>query len=464
MISNNKYLKRLVRTYSNVMVNERKIAEMAEEAANLKPEDVGIDITDLEKSADVILKSLKKLGINVSKMSDEDLVFYILNLYNKIGGVPDVLSDKVSVILANKLKAANHDIEAYRYSYGKHNKLFSSNSIYRKVMQALAMAGIFFEISPFTKLNAANVTSYIANNPKVVESVIEASLLAGKTSKEGDVIVYAPDRHVQQLPPYAGPCVNQIKSVVKSKVGDALYDIYSRFEEAGALTPLPQNDSLDVTTRLALRIFWGARIMYREFINKGPQSFDKILGSDERTEIATQYIVFATMAYNILSKLDYATLGVEPAQRTKLIQDLMAGKYDVKFKNNKNEIVHKFSRNLIIQMHDSDIEFEIRLHEIEVLGLGQVNSEIRDKLMKDKVAITQVEKSPLYDFYIVLPVLVTKDSMGSVHEVAFKIRCDLVIYGVQTAGTSQANANATSAPLRRRKIRLFRRKRKYDWM
>jgi hypothetical protein len=461
----NRYLRRLIRAYSEAVIDDRTLVKIVEKAATVTPEDIGID----KQVANTIIEAYKKLGIDVNRIPDELLAYHVLNLYGQLGGLSDAISDKTykkaAVAIGAKLKSIEHEHSVYRYGYDKSNRVFSSNAILNKIMRALAMGGVFFQSLPFfNQLKAEDIASYIANNPQAVVSVIETTLtsnpISTPTSKEGVIAKYTPDQPVEKLPAYAKPAVDRIKS----KAGSVLPEIYYRFREAGALMDLPKNDTLDISTRLALRIFWSAKILYNKFVRAGKVSFDTLLDQDEKTEMATQHIVFAAMSYNILRKLDYTALGMTSEQVKNLVDDLQKGKYDIKFKNQNNTVIRSFSRNMLIQMLDSDIEFEIMLHEMEVLGLGQISSEIKEQLIKDKVAITPVQGLPFYDLYVILPVTVVTDSMNPVHEVAFKIRCDLAVYGIQPHGASQASININSAPFRYNKTRLFRKKKKYDWM
>ncbi len=451
----NRYLRKLVATYSELATDE------------LKTDDT------VEQAADVVLESFNQLGININEMPDEVLMYYILKLYGQLSGASNTISsreyEKAAVKLAQELESTEFNRKGHRHSYDKYSRSFFSGNPINKVMKALAVAGMFFKSLPIAKLNAAEVNSYIANNPKVVVSIIEKSLIEQSLSadtirKGGSIIKYSSEEYVQNLPPYAAPAVTRIKSTIESKAKTSVYEIYKRFEEAGALTPLPKNDSLDVTTRLSLRIYWSAKHIYRKFLNKGVISFDKILDADERTKIATQYIVFSAFAYNILGKLDYASLNMKTEQIKELLDDLRAGMYEIRFKDKDYKTVHRFSQKMLIQMLNSNIDFEIEMHEIEVLGLGQVNHEINGQLNQHKVAIALVKGKPFYDLYVVLPTVLTQDAMSPVHEVAFRIRCSIILDAVNPANVSQANLNTDSAQFRYQKARLFRRKKKYDWM
>jgi hypothetical protein len=451
----NRYLRKLVVTYSGLATDVHETDDTVKQAAA------------------VVYESFNQLGIDINKMPNEVLMYHILNLYGQLSGSSDTISpkeyEKASVKIAQQLKSTEFNYKSYGHSYDKHNRSFSSNNSLKKIMKAIVLASTFLKSLLFPKLNAAEVNSYIASNPEVVVSVIEKSLieqslLTDTTRKEGGIIKYRPEEYVQNLPPHVAPAVTRIKSTIESKAKTWAHEIYKRFEEAGALTPLPQNDSLDVTTRLSLRIYWSAKYLYRQFLNKGRIPFDKILEADEKTEIATQYIVFSAFAYNILSKLDYTLHNMETEQIKGLIHDLRYGMYDVKFKNKNNETVHRFSQTMLIQMLNSDMEFEIVMHEIEILGLEQVDHGIKGQLNNHKVAIGLVEGKPFYDLYVVLPTTITQDAMNPVHEVVFRIRCSLTVEGVKPANISRTNLNMGPAQLRDKKTSLFRRKKKYDWM
>jgi hypothetical protein len=455
----NRYLSRLVKTYSEVILDERKIDEIAEEVATMTPEELGIDEVDLNKAAAVIVKANEKASIDTDSMSAEELIYEALTLLGRVRGVSNTMdeieNEKAAAIMGIKLENSALNQSRYRKDYNRRNMSFYSKNNLSKVRTALLMGIALLNVKLSGLLNAADVVTYIANNPTAVEKVIRKELDTDTLRKEGVVIRYA------QVPSPYRPAIDRIKSRLSNK----LPEIYSRFREAGALTPLPENDSLDIKTRLSLRIYMGAKTLYNKFSKRGaPVSFDEILASDEKTEIATQYVVFAAIAYNVLDRLDYASLGVRNQQITELVNDLHAGEYDVKFKDDANVVIQSFGRNMIIEMLNSDIGFEIRLHEIKVLGFGEVSGEIKDKLTKDKAAIALVKGTPLYDIYVVLPVLVTHDSMSPVHEVVFRIRCDLSVYGTQQSSVSQANANTNSSPFRRKRARPFSRKKKYDWM
>jgi len=458
----NLYLRRLVRTYSDVVMDGQKISEIAEKAATLKPEKIGIREEDLNKAAARVIEASKELGIDLNKMSDEELMFFLLSLFKNLEEATHTMRDellaKSAAALAEELKKLDNNLSRYRSS--RRNRAFSSIQTFSKVTTAIAMIPAFLSTLLGGKLDAARAISKMANNPKAVEAVVEKTVLENITPKDS-VIRYLKDvKSEESFIETIKPALEEIKKAG----GASLYEHYDRFLEAGALMPLSKKDTIEPSTRIALRLYKSAKIIYNKFRNKDAVQFDTLLYSDEKTEIATQHIVFAAMAYNILSKIDYAALGMTPAQINDLIHDLRAGMYDVKFKNDNNTTISSFSRNILIQMLNSDIEFEIRLNEMEVLGLGQVNNEIREQLMKDKVAITLVRGTPLYDLYVVLPVLVTQNSMSPIHKVAFRIRCDLAVYGVEPTGVSQANPTTNSAPLRYKKARLFRRKKKYDWL
>jgi hypothetical protein len=372
----------------------------------------------------------------------------------------DELLEKSAIALAEELKKIEHNPSVYRHSYSKSNRPFSSIKNFSKLTTAIAMIPTFLSTLLSGKLNAAKVISQMANNPTVVEMAVEKTVLENITPKDSVIkyrTVVNPEKSLIET-------IKPALEAIKKAGGTSLYEKYNLFTDAGALMPLSEKDTLDPDTRIAFRVYKSAKIIYNKFRNKDAVPFDTLLYSDGKTEIATQYVVFAAMAYNILSKIDYAALGMTPAQVNDLIHDLRAGMYDVKFKNANNETIHRFSTNMLVQMLNSDIEFDIRLHEIEVLGFGQVNSETREKITRSKVAIELVKGKPIYDFYIVLPVSVSEGSMYPIHEVVFRIRCDLVINGVQPAGISQSNPNINSAPFRYKKERLFRRKKKYDWM
>ena len=460
----NLYIKRLVRTYGTIILDEHQIDKIAKESATLTPEDIGIKQELLNKAAARIEQALRESGIDPNRMTNEELMLFLLDMFKNLGEIPSTISDelleKSAIALAEELKKIEHNRSGYTHGYGRSNRPFSSIKNFSKLTTAITMIPTFLSTLLGGKLNAAKVISQMANNPTVVEMAVEKTVLENIMPKDSLIRYRKEVKPEKSLIETIRPALEEIRKYG----GTSLYEKYNHFTDAGALMPLPEKDTLDPETRIAFRLYKSAKIIYNKFRNKDAVPFDTLLYSDEKTEIATQYVVFAAMAYNILSKLDYAALGMTPAQINDLIHDLRVGMYDVKFKNDNNTTISSFSRNILIQMLNSDIEFEIRLNEMKVLGLGQVNNEIREQLMKYKVAVALVKGTPLYDIYVVLPVLVTHDSMNPVHEVVFRIRCDLSVYGTQQSSVSQANANTNSSPFRRKRARPFGRKKKYDWM
>jgi hypothetical protein len=262
----------------------------------------------------------------------------------------DELLEKSAIALAEELKKIEHNPSVYRHSYSKSNRPFSSIKNFSKLTTAIAMIPTFLSTLLSGKLNAAKVISQMANNPTVVEMAVEKTVLENIMPKDSLI------RYRKEVKPEK-PLIETIKPAleeIKKAGGTSLYEKYNLFTDAGALMPLSEKDTLDPDTRIAFRLYKSAKIIYNKFRNKDAVPFDTLLYSDGKTEIATQYVVFAAMAYNILSKIDYAALGMTPAQVNDLIHDLRAGMYDVKFKNANNETIHRFSTNMLVQMLNSD--------------------------------------------------------------------------------------------------------------
>jgi len=322
----NQYLRRLVRTYSRVMLDEYQIDEIAEKAATLTPEEVGIKKADLSKATSVVVQSFEAAGIDINSMSSEELMEHLLTLYENLGGGFGVMGAKAhedtAVALATELEVMEHNRSRYRHGYDKSNRSFSSGNPFKKVSKAMTMIVIFLESLPSLKLNAAEVTSYIANNPTAIERIIEKTVTEDITPKDS-IIKYRKDvRPEKSLIETIRPALEQIK-----KAGhNSLYITYNQFTDAGALTPLPIGDTLEPSTRIALRLYKSAKIIYNNFTGKGAVKFD-ILLSDEKTKMATQYIVFAAMAHNILGQLDYTLHGLSPDEITELRQEIRTGQY-----------------------------------------------------------------------------------------------------------------------------------------
>jgi hypothetical protein len=179
--------------------------------------------------------------------------------------------------------------------------------------------------------------------------------------------------------------------------------------------------------------------------------------------MATQHIVFAAIAYNILDQLDYKGKGLNPDQIKQLIQELHDGKYEVKLKDNKIVIDTKNDTTF-------DLEFILTLYEIQVMGVQQARSRLQDSeyrnLTKYKSTIAPVENAPLYDIYVVLPVLVQEGTMNPVHEVAFRIRCSLELNSYVNAHSqfSHVRPILNRSQVRKKNNRLFGKKKKYEWM
>ncbi len=456
----NRYLRRLVRTYSEVVIDEAKIDEIAEKAAALRPEAVGIRKADLAKVATEVIEAFEKAGIDIDSMPSDVLMSHILNLFENIDGKANIMSDEVhenaSVALGTELELMNNNRSRYRHGYGKSNRSFSSNDTFNKVMKALAMAGIFWSSLPFTNLNASEAISHAANNPETIERIIEKTVLENTTSKDS-VIKYRKniehdDSIIEKIKPAFNPNVSEI---------------YTLFVDAGAVMPLPENDTLDAPTRIAYRITKSAKIIYNKYRRSGDVRFDTLL-EKEGTEIAARHIVFAAIAYNVLHQIDYGAHKLTPAQIEQLMQELYTGKYEVDLKNDDKTIV-------INTTGDIDMEFRITTHSIEVVGGADAvsrmeNSQYRDIVLANfkayKCAIVPV-KGPIYDIYVLLPVPIKKqDGTYYIHEIAFKVRCDLEVYSYMqsSSGLSLIQPTSRVSQLRNRRTQLFRRKKKYDWM
>jgi len=313
-----------------------------------------------------------------------------------------------------------------------------------------------------SKLNAARVISQMANNPTVVEMAVEKTVLENIMPKDS-VIRYRKDVKLEKtLIETLRPALEEIKKAG----GNSLYTKYKRFLDTGALMPLPEKDTLDPSTRIAFRLYKSAKIIYNKFRNRDAVSFDKLL-SDEKTEIATQHIVFAAISYNILDQLDYKSHDLSPDQVKQLKQELHAGKYEVKIKDNKI-VINTLNDTL-------DIEFIITLHEIQVMGIDHAhkilaNNQYYDILIRNlntyKSTIAPVERTNLYDIYVVLPVIVQEGTMHPIHEVAFRIRCSLEVYSYakDASGLSLVRPIISMSQLRNKNKRLFGKKKKYEWM
>lgn len=463
----NRYLRRLVRTYSEVVIDEAKIDEIAEKAAALRPEAVGIRKADLAKVATEVIEAFEKAGIDIDSMPSDVLMSHILNLFENIDGKANIMSDEVhenaSVALGTELELMNNNRSGYRHGYGKSNRSFSSNDTFNKVMKALAMAGIFWSSLPFTNLNASEAISHAANNPETIERIIEKTMLENTTSKDS-VIKYRKNiEHDDSIIEKIKPALDKIKRYFTPNV----YEIYTLFEDAGAVIPLPENDTLDAPTRIAYRITKSAKIIYNKYRRSGDVRFDTLL-EKEGTEIAARHIVFAAIAYNVLHQIDYGAHKLTPAQIEQLMQELYTGKYEVDLKNDDKTIV-------INTTGDIDMEFRITTHSIEVVGGADAvsrmeNSQYRDIVLANfkayKCAIVPV-KGSIYDIYVLLPVPIKKqDGTYYIHEIAFKVRCDLEVYSYMqsSSGLSLIQPTSRVSQLRNRRTQLFRRKKKYDWM
>jgi len=383
------------------------------------------------------------------------------------------LLEKSAIALAEELKKIEHNRSVYRHDYGKSNRPFSSIKNFSKLTTAIAMIPTFLITLLGGKLNAAEVISHMANNPTAVEMAIEKTILENITPKDS-IIRYRIDvKPEKSLIEKIRPALDEIKKAG----GTSLYEKYKRFTDAGALMPLSKKDTLDPDTRIAFRLYKSAQIIYNKFRGKGAVSFDTLL-SDEKTEMATQHIVFAAISYNILCQLNYEAHGLTPEQIEQLKQELRSGKYEVKFKNPDRRSPEKsFRRQMIINtLNDTlDLEFVLILYDIKVVGLDHAQkilsqSQYYDMAIKNiatyKSTIVPSEGNIPYDIYVVLPVVVTEGAMYPIHQVAFRITCSLEVYRYQKDGSIYpiAGHNTEMSRLHAKNTRLFRRKRKYDWM
>jgi len=458
----NRYLRRLVRTYSEVVIDEAKIDEIAEKAATLRPEAVGIRKADLAKVATEVIEAFEKAGIDIDSMPSDVLMSHILNLFENIDGKANIMSDELhenaSVALGTELELMNNNRSGYRHGYGKSNRSFSSNDTFNKVMKALAMAGIFWSSLPFAKLNASEAISSAANNPKVIQETVIKN-----TTPKDSVIKYRKNiEHDDSNIEKRKPALDKIKGALNPNV----FEIYTLFVDAGAVSPLPENDILDAPTRIAYRITKSAQIIYNKYLRSGEVRFDTL--KKEGTEGAARHIVFAAIAYNVLHQIDYRAHELAPAQIKQLMQELYTGKYEVDLKNDDKTIVIKTTG-------DIDMEFRITTHSIEVVGVADAvrrmeNSQYGNIVLANfnayKCAIVPV-KGSIYDIYVLLPVPIKKqDGTYYIHEIAFKVGCDLEVYSYMqsSSGLSLIQPTSRVSQLRNRRTQLFRRKKKYDWM
>jgi hypothetical protein len=378
----------------------------------------------------------------------------------------DELLEKSAIALAEELKKIEHNPSVYRHSYSKSNRPFSSIKNFSKLTTAIAMIPTFLSTLLSGKLNAAKVISQMANNPTVVEMAVEKTVLENIMPKDSLI------RYRKEVKPEK-PLIETIKPAleeIEKAGGSSLYVKYKRFLDAGALTPLSERDTLAPSTRIAFRLYKSAKIIYNKLRSKDAVSLDTLL-SDEKTEIATQHIVFAAISFDILTQLDYKAHHLNPDQITQLRQELRDGKYEVKFKNNK-VVINTLNDTL-------DLEFILTPHEIQVMGLAAARnileqSQYRNILIRNlntyKSTIAPVERASLYDIYVVLPVVVQEGTMHPVHEVAFRIRCSLEVYSYvqDTSGLSlvrdAVRATVGVSQLRNKAKRLFNKKKRYEWM
>jgi hypothetical protein len=82
----NLYIKRLVRTYSTVTLDEHQIDKIAKESAMLTPEDIGIKQELLNKAAVRVEQALRESGIDPNRMANEELMLFLLDMFKNLGG------------------------------------------------------------------------------------------------------------------------------------------------------------------------------------------------------------------------------------------------------------------------------------------------------------------------------------------------------------------------------------------
>jgi hypothetical protein len=447
-------------------MDENKISEIAEEAATLPPADIGIREEIINKAATKVEEALREVGLDPNRMTDLELSRFLLGFFKELGGLSNVMSDelldKSAIVLAKELENIEPNRSGYRHGYAKSNRSFSSIRNYSKIKTAMIM--IPFALSNYFggKLKAAELVSRAANNPTAVEMAVEKTILENITPKDS-IIRYRKDvKPEKSLIETIKPALEEIKKAG----GTSLYEKYNRFVAAQILTPLPEKDTLDPETRIAFRLYKSAKIIYNKFRGRNKVSLDTLL-SDEKTEMATRHIVFAAISYNILDQLDYKAHDLNPDQAKQLRQELREGKYEVKLKD--NTIVINTENDTL------DLEFILTPHEIQVMGIPQAqsileNSEYRNILLNNltayKSTIAPVENAPLYDIYVVLPVLVQEGTMNPAHEVAFRIRCSLELNSYVNAHSqfSHVRPILNRSQVRKKNNRLFGKKKKYEWM
>jgi hypothetical protein len=254
---------------------------------------------------------------------------------------------------------------------------------------------------------------------------------------------------------------------VKRAFNPNVYKIYTLFANVRSITPLPEKDTIDASTRIAYRITKSAKIIYNKYRTDGEVQFDTLL-KREGTEIAARHIVFAAIAYNALLQIDYEAHKLTPNQIKQLWKELHTGEYEVKSKDDRKTIVVNTENETL------GVEFILTPHSIEVIGLSVAvdrvkNSEYRDIVLKNfetyRCFIVLVKEETLYDIYVALPVPMKKeDGKYHIHEMAFKIRCNLEVYPYMQnssglSDTTYQRGIASSC----QKNTIIQMKKKYDW-
>ena len=472
---NNKYIARLVRSYS-----EARVADIAEEAATLTLEDLGIDEKKLNRSAAIILDRIEESGTDIDNMSDEELIRMNLKIMEEIlakmrKSASPALSDKEIEIAAEVLsqELPNEGIEAYRHNHNRDSRSFSLSDSFSRFRKSLLLALAFINVKMGGQVKAAEIETYVENNKPVVEMIVEKVTTEDAIPKDS-VVKYREDVKTEKTP------LQLAAEEVKKHASANLSEVYSRFEEAGAFKSETRKDTLDISDKLSRRISRAARLLYREIPRGDQKSLEELLSQSDTTVAATKYLVFAAMSYNVLSHLRFEDRGLNNDQVKQVKQQLRDGEYEIKFKDNEGRTIKSFRRKMIVYVSDStyDIEITLNMHWVQVLGLEEVNSILRqsefynilrDNLTKYRSTIVPVKGTPQYDIYVILPVVVKMGTMHPIHEVAFRIRCDLDLevdnYAVSQSNTgSSVSQNIGVSKLRSNKTRLFRKKRKYDWM
>jgi hypothetical protein len=468
----NKYLKRLVRTYSQAEVDERRILEAIEKAATMIPEKIGITQENIEKAARVLEDAIRSSNINVDRMSDEQLMRLVLNTLLRF--VPpeyrihnikeyDVAAQALAVELADD--TFRHS--AYRDSHNNKNRAFASTNTRSKIIHSVLLGASYIASLQMGKVKAADLVHNMAANSKNTTEIVQ-QVIAKDIAPKDSILKYrksvTPDNPIMEK-------MMPVLNIIKNYSGPHLDKIYANFVVSDALTMLPAQDTLDPSTRIALRLYRSANIIYNVLLNREKMPFRDLL-ENQRTSLAARHIVFAAIAYNVLGQLDYKAHGLNLRQIEKLKVDLRTGNYEVELKNHSN-----FHIVIKEQIDDMYLEVELVPDKIEMMGKDYAESELKQsKYYQDlihnlrayKCTIAPVEGSTLFNIYVVLPVSQGKESTSSVHEVVFKIQSSLDVkvrsHAQGSSGSSVVQHANDVSRLRSKNARLFNRKKKYDWM